>query len=84
MEVDDAVFEIMKDDVSAILRNSRPHARLQQFLDLRHDFVPVFFGHCRTVRSVRKQDRPAGGKVLHDRLMCSCREKKDSKRCGGR
>ena len=66
MEVNDPVFEIVKDDVSAILRYSRPHTRLQQFLDLRHDFVFVFVGSCRSGRRIRKQDRPAGGKMLHD------------------
>ena len=33
MKVDDAVGEILKDDVAAILRHCRADARFEQFLD---------------------------------------------------
>jgi hypothetical protein len=67
MQIDNAVLEIMKDYVTTILSHGRAHARLQQLLDLSHDFVFVFVTRrrCRTGRWIAKQDGPAGGKMLH-------------------
>src|SRR5205807_4156361 len=39
VQVDDAVRKIIEDDVAAIHRHRRPHAGLEQFLDLSDDFV---------------------------------------------
>src|SRR5690242_12952283 len=39
LQVDDTVLKVMKNYVSAILCDRRTDARLQQFFDLRNDFV---------------------------------------------
>src|SRR5260221_10441955 len=68
VQVDDAVGEIVTDDVAAVLRHGRPHARLEQLLDLGDDLgiglavLAGALGH--PVRG--QQDRPPGGEMLHD------------------
>ena len=37
-----AAIEALEDDVAAIVRHGRPHARVDQFLDLRHDLGVAF------------------------------------------
>ena len=54
MQVNDAILEIVKDDVAAILRHRRAHAGFEQFLDLGDDFV-VFLVASRGVGSVGRR-----------------------------
>ena len=51
VEIDDTVLVILKDDVSAILRDRRTHACLEQLLDLGDDFVLVFLPRLRAALS---------------------------------
>ena len=49
MQVDDAVGEILEDDVAAVLRDRRADAGFEQLLDLRDDLVVFLFGAGRGI-----------------------------------
>ena len=68
MQVDDAVLEILENDVAAIHRHRRAHPGLQQFLDLGDDLV-VFLAIRRGIRRPRigQDDRATRGEMFHDR-----------------
>ena len=69
VQVDDAILEILEDDVAAIHRDGGTHPGFKQFLDLRHDLV-VFLAAFRRVRILARlgeDDRPPGREMLHDR-----------------
>ena len=62
MQIDDAVLEILEDDVAAIHRDRRAHARFQQLLDLRDDLVILLasrFGAWRLPAAPMITGRPA-------------------------
>jgi len=60
VKINNTVLVVMKDDISTILRDRRTHARLEQLLDLKNDFVLVFLQcfHC-TVGGFCDQRPPA-------------------------
>jgi hypothetical protein len=49
VQIDNAAVKAVKGDVAAILRHGRPHAGVQQLLDLAHDIAisPVMLGMAR-------------------------------------
>src|SRR5438132_5530397 len=69
VEVDDAVFVIVENDVAAIHRHRRSHSGFKQFFDLGDDFVLFLaaVGRARGLAHVAGDDRPPGGEMLHDR-----------------
>ena len=56
-----AVVEALEDDVAAVLRHRRAHARFDQFLDLGDDFG-IAFAVRRFVGLLRRRLRSAAGR----------------------
>src|SRR5690554_2537459 len=69
MQIDDAAVVSVKRDVAAILRNSRPHAGIQQFLDLADNLAVLtgMLGMTRRRGPALFHHRQTRLEMLHDR-----------------